>query len=131
MKFATTAFSLMFLLFATMAQAQNAEQNAEIDASAPNTTTFHLVPNPPFVACLEDSSGLPPKATVVVVRGKRNDLLTLTFKHVKPGLAFDLFTVQHSPFLSNGAPILPLSTLAWPGISQTSRRTYSARPCCL
>ncbi len=115
MKFATTAFSLMFLLFATMAQAQNAEQNPEIDASAPNTTTFHLVPNPPFVACLEDSSGLPPKATVVVVRGKRNDLLTLTFKHVKPGLAFDLFTVQHSPFLSNGTadPTFVNFGLAW------------------
>jgi hypothetical protein len=62
MKFAATAFSLAFLLFATVVRAQNTEPNAEIDASAPTTTTFHLVPNPPFVACLADSLGKTPKA---------------------------------------------------------------------
>jgi hypothetical protein len=86
-----------------------------IGASAPNTTTFHLVPNPQFVNCLADSSGKVPTATVVVVRGRRNDLLTLTFKHVKPGLAFDLFTVQHSSLLSNGSadPAFVNFGLAW------------------
>jgi hypothetical protein len=103
MKFATTAFGLMFLVFATGAQAQNADTDASA-ASPPNTVTFHLVPNPAFVNCLADSSGKPPKATVVIVRGRRNDNLTLTFRNVKPGLAFDLFTVQHSPFLANGSP---------------------------
>jgi hypothetical protein len=103
MKFATISFSLVFLLFANMAQAQDSEQNPGTDASAPSTTTFNLIPNPQFVNCLADSSGKTPKATVFVVRGKRNDFLTLTFKHVKPGLAFDLFTVQNSPFLSNGS----------------------------
>jgi hypothetical protein len=104
MKFTPIAFSLMFLLFASIAQAQDLEQNPNTDAAAPNITTFHLVPNPSFVACLADSSGKMPKATVVVVRGRRNDLLTLTFHHVKPRLNFDLFTVQHSPFLANGSP---------------------------
>jgi hypothetical protein len=49
MKFATIAFSLVFFLFTTMAQAQDAEPGSDIGASAPNTTAFHLVPNPPFV----------------------------------------------------------------------------------
>jgi hypothetical protein len=50
MKFATITFFLVFLFFAGLAQARDPEQNTETDASAPNTITFQLVPNPPFVA---------------------------------------------------------------------------------
>jgi hypothetical protein len=41
-------------------------------------------------------------AEVDVHRGELNDTLTLRLHHFKPGLQFDLFTVQHSPFLANG-----------------------------
>jgi hypothetical protein len=34
--------------------------------------------------------------------GKLNDTLTLELEHFKPGLAFDLFTVERSKLLSNG-----------------------------
>jgi hypothetical protein len=67
-------------------------------------TVFQLVPNPKTIECLKDSSGQPPTATVKVVRGELNDTLQLEVHHFKPGLAFDLFTVQHSPFLADGTP---------------------------
>jgi hypothetical protein len=35
-----------------------------------------------------------PTATVTVVKGKLNDTLAIQLKHVKPGLAFDLFTME-------------------------------------
>ena len=37
------------------------------------------------------------------IRGKLNDALILDLDGFKSGLQFDLFTVQHSPFLFNGA----------------------------
>jgi hypothetical protein len=41
---------------------------------------------------------------VTVVRGKLNDVLILHARHLKPNLAFDLFTTQNSNLLSNGQP---------------------------
>lgn len=70
----------------------------------PNETEFDLTPNPKTIACLSDSSGEPPTAHVKVVRGELNDTLKLEVHHFKPGLAFDLFTVEHSPFLADGTP---------------------------
>ena len=66
--------------------------------------TFTLVPNPKFVNCLRASSAEPPSARAIVFRGNLNDTLFLELDGFKPGLAFDLFTVQRSPFLSNGTP---------------------------
>jgi hypothetical protein len=60
-----------------------------------------------------------------VVKGKLNDTLTIKLRHVKPKLAFDLFTVENSPFLSDGTPNGPslVAISAWPGISPTFRPT--------
>jgi hypothetical protein len=44
-----------------------------------------------------------PQARATVIRGKLNDTLILDLDGIKPGLAFDLFTVQHSPFLADGS----------------------------
>jgi hypothetical protein len=63
--------------------------------------SFDLVPNTPFVNCLQ-SPGEELKAKATVIRGKLNDTLILDLDGFKPGIAFDLFTVQHSPFLSDG-----------------------------
>jgi hypothetical protein len=65
---------------------------------------FNLHPNPKFLSCLSDGSGYTPTASVLVVRGQLNDQLYLVGQHIKPGLQFDLFTVQNSSLLSNGQP---------------------------
>jgi len=63
--------------------------------------TFDLVANPTFLGCLRKSQYEEPKARATVIRGKLNDTLILDLDGFKPGLAFDLFTVQRSPFLSD------------------------------
>src|SRR5262249_5321414 len=65
--------------------------------------TFDLVPNPATIDCLRANSYEEPRAKATVVRGKLNDTLILDLDGIKPGLAFDLFTVQHSPFLADGS----------------------------
>ena len=65
---------------------------------------FDLVPNPKFVDCLGVSGGPTPAAHVTVYREKFNDLLVITAQNIKPGLAFDMFTVQRSNLLANGSP---------------------------
>jgi len=66
--------------------------------------SFKLVPNPKFVDCLRRSADEEPTARATVVRGKLNDTLILDIDGVKPGLAFDLFTVERSSLLADGSP---------------------------
>jgi hypothetical protein len=78
-------------------------------------TQFTLAANPAFVRCLTDSTTAP-QATVTATRGQLNDTLTISVSGLKPGLAFDLFTVQRSSLDANGnpAPNFPGSFgLAW------------------
>jgi hypothetical protein len=63
--------------------------------------SFDLVANPSFVNCLRKDSYEEPRARATVIRGKLNDTLILDLDGFRPGLAFDLFTVQRSPFLSD------------------------------
>jgi hypothetical protein len=51
----------------------------------------------------------------VVVRGDLNDRLTLKLRGFKPGLNFDLFTVEHTPQLADGTHDTGFHTfgLAW------------------
>jgi hypothetical protein len=74
-------------------------------ASAQNTRdeiTFDLLPNPAVVDCLRANSYEEPRARATVIRGKQNDTLILDLDGIKPGLAFDLFTVQNSFFQADG-----------------------------
>jgi hypothetical protein len=64
--------------------------------------TFNLLPNPAVVDCLRANSFEEPRARATVIRGKLNDTLILDLDGIKPGLAFDLFTVEHSFFQANG-----------------------------
>jgi hypothetical protein len=87
-------------------------------ADEPHSIRFALSPNPAVVNCLARFPGdpsRPPTAVVTVVRGKRNDLLTIHVTNIKPGLAFDLFTVQRSRLLANGSldPAFTNFGLAW------------------
>jgi hypothetical protein len=65
--------------------------------------SFRLVPNPPFLDCLRANSYEVPRAHATVIRGNLNDTLILDLYNIKPGLAFDLFTVQRSPFQADGS----------------------------
>jgi hypothetical protein len=71
------------------------------------TFSFQLFPNPPFVNCLARFPGdpsHPPQVTVTVQRGPQNDTLVLNAQFIKPGVAFDLFTIQNSNQLADGSP---------------------------
>lgn len=67
-----------------------------------NVKHFSLHPNPKFASCLGVPGGATPTANVTVTRGNPNDTLTITGKYFKPGLAFDMFTVERSNLLYNG-----------------------------
>jgi len=67
---------------------------------------FDLVADPAVVGCLAafpDDPSRPPSASVTVRRGELNDRLDIQLRNIKPGLAFDMFTVEHSKFLADGA----------------------------
>jgi hypothetical protein len=97
-------------LAAAPVRAQQADAVASLTRS-----TFNLTVNPTILPCLQQSTKFPPTATVTVVKGNLNDTLTIRLRHVKPGLAFDLFTVQNSRFLSTGEldPAFVNFGLAW------------------
>lgn len=63
--------------------------------------SFVLHPNPKFVSCLGVAGAPSPAVHVTVTRGKLNDTLSITGRNFKPGLAFDMFTVQRSNLLSD------------------------------
>src|SRR5262249_11608784 len=66
---------------------------------------FDLFPDPAVVGCLAaypDDPSRPPSASVTVRRGRLNDRLDIQLRNIKPGLAFDMFTVEHSKFLADG-----------------------------
>jgi hypothetical protein len=96
----------------------NAARGVTASASGPDVAHFKLVANPRFASCLARFPGdarRAPQADVTVRRGGLNDTLTLHIHDIKPNLAFDLFTVQHSPFLADGHtdPAFRNFGLAW------------------
>ena len=78
--------------------------SAEMPAYAQLQKTFSLKPNPATLNCLRSGSTVTPSATVTVGQGALADDLTIVGGGIKPGLAFDLFTVQNSSLLANGTP---------------------------
>ena len=64
--------------------------------------SFELLPNPAVVDCLRANLYEEPRARATVIRGKQNDTLILDLDGIKPGLAFDLFTIQNSFFQGDG-----------------------------
>ncbi|HEY2596825.1 MAG TPA: hypothetical protein VGK33_23255 [Chloroflexota bacterium] len=66
-----------------------------------------VVANNSLLPCLAEfpnDARRQPTAEVAVDRGELNDTLKLHLKNIKPGLAFDLFTVQRSNKLADGTP---------------------------
>jgi len=103
---------------ALLALGLNAARGVTAHASGPDVAQFKLVTNPKFANCLAEFPGdatRAPQADVTVQRGDLNDTLTLRVHNIKPGLAFDLFTVQRSPFLADGTanPAFTSFGMAW------------------
>lgn len=63
---------------------------------------FSLRPNPKFVKCLAQSAWDQPEVDITVVKGEQNDGLFLRGRNIKPGVEFDLFTVERSALLADG-----------------------------
>src|SRR5271166_4742691 len=59
--------------------------------------------SPSILPCLRRAPSITPSALVIVGQGTLADDLTIVVTGVKPGLAFDLFTVQNSNALPTGA----------------------------
>lgn len=106
---------MMLVALAGIAAADKADPQTMPVPGKTELTQFQLVANPKFANCLADDSGQKPTADIVVLRGKLNDTLLLTLHHIKPGLAFDLFTVERSNLNSDGSPVLNFTNfgLAW------------------
>jgi len=74
-------------------------------SSAQTLATFSLKPNPKFVQCLAqypDDASRQPQIDVAVLRGSKNDLLSIRGRYIKPGLQFDMFTIEKDPFDADG-----------------------------
>ena len=79
---------------------------------------FDFHPNPKFLNCLAaypGDSNNPPAVHAEVVRGSLNDGMFLRGTNIKPGLQFDLFTVEHSSLAADGTvdPGFTNFGLAW------------------
>lgn len=70
-------------------------------AAQTDVAHFDLFPNPKLASCLGVAGGATPRARVTVYRGKLNDTLVIQAQNIKPGLAFDMFTVQRTNLLSD------------------------------
>ncbi len=84
----------------TIAVGVLADEEPPAPGDAPgDVVRFDLHPNPQFQRCLAqfpDDAQRPPSVEVTVVRGSQNDGLSLRGRNIKPGLEFDLFTVEHT-----------------------------------
>jgi hypothetical protein len=80
----------------------------------PDEASFQLYPVQQFIPCMA-APGQTPTVKVFVKRGQLNDTMTITLNGFKPGLQFDLFTVQNSPFKADGTvdPRFRNFGLAW------------------
>jgi hypothetical protein len=86
-----------------------------LKADGPNEISFNLVANPKFASCLAADPLAPPTAKVTVNRGTANDVMIVEMRNLKPGSAFDLFTIQRTNLKSEGVvdPDFTTFGLAW------------------
>jgi hypothetical protein len=84
-------------------------------AAPPQISAFLLKPNPKFGPCAQRFSTVPLFAVATVAQGPFNDTLTLRLANFKPGLAFDLFTIQKTNLKPDGTlnPSFTNFGLAW------------------
>jgi len=88
---------------------------AAAGSSKPADVDFALFANSKFAPCLAEDTDETPTVKASVDRGDDNDTLKLKLRNFKPGLDFDLFTVQRSPQRADGTPdpTFPGFGMAW------------------
>lgn len=97
---------------------ESVDSQSAAQSSKKENIDFDLYVNPKFLSCLAaypgDNSRFP-QVHVHVDRGDLNDTLTLTGKYIKPGLDFDMFTVERSQLNASAAvdPAFHGFGLAW------------------
>jgi hypothetical protein len=76
---------------------------------------FDLAIEKKVADCFRAHDGYDPTAHVTLQRGDLNDVLILHAEHLKPNIAFDLFTIQNSNLLADGSldPNFKNFGLAW------------------
>lgn len=106
---AAAAWLLPALGSGSQASAQSAP------SAPPNAITFQMFPAAKFIPCMAARPGITPTVRVSVVRGRLNDRMTVMLQGFKPGLQFDLFTVENSNQNADGTPVQGFSTfgMAW------------------
>jgi len=92
--------SLRIAVVAAVVAAGTAVATQPMSAQEINVKNITLHPNPKFLSCLSVPGHDAPTATAHVTRGALNDTLTIVGKNFKPGLAFDMFTVEHGKLSS-------------------------------
>lgn len=97
------------LMMATLSILYPLQAKAEVQS-----TQFEMYPVGQFVPCLA-KPGLKPKVRVTVVRGELNDHLNIQLEGFKEGVKFDLFSIESTPQLPDGArdPNFKNFGLAW------------------
>jgi len=82
-----------------------ASTRSEKQSEPDEVVHFDLHPNPQVLRCLAqfpDDGQRAPSVEVTVVRGSQNDSLSVRGRNLKPGLKFDLFTVEHTNLAADG-----------------------------
>lgn len=69
-----------------------------------DVTTFTMTPSARFVPCMAADGVTPPRITVGVERGEENDRMTVRGRGFKPGIQFDLFTLERSNLAADASP---------------------------
>lgn len=70
----------------------------------PYATRFSMTPLAKFVPCMSADGVTPPRIDVSVERGDQNDTMVVRGRGFRPGIQFDLFTIEHSRLDGTGAP---------------------------
>ena len=110
-----TSLRVRLLAGAAIALIASTSAVAAYASYKPSETTFSMFPQSSLLKCLKPTPDAPdPTVTVTVKRGDLNDRARVELHGFKPGLGFDLFTVQHSPQTATGAADAnPSVGLAW------------------
>jgi hypothetical protein len=90
----TTSF-LVIAATTTMSYRVQAQELSEVK--------FQLYPTQQLIQCMAADPNVTPTVDVVVKRGTRNDTMKMTLKGFKPGLQFDLFSLENSLQRADGS----------------------------
>lgn len=96
---------LLMIMGAALLPAFSSVSN--VFAGGHEVARFQLTPVAKIIPCLAqypDDPKRPPTAEVSVEHRELNDVLKLKIRNIRPGLAFDLFTVERSPLQADGKP---------------------------